>query len=109
MDYLVTDGWTACYDDPVTARAGESLVLSGREDIWDGHRWLWARDPSGREGWVPDALVEDGRARHDYSAMELSCAAGERLAGLEETHGWVLCRNVSGAIGWVPRRNLALA
>ncbi len=106
MIYRVTDAWQASYDDPVRLRAGEAVVLSGREDLWDGHRWLWGRDPAGREGWLPDSLIEAGRALRDYSAMELSCRPGEVLDALEETHGWVLCRNASGAEGWVPRRCL---
>lgn len=106
MQVEVIEGWTASYTNPVRVRAGEALVLDGREDLWDGHRWLWARGPDGREGWVPDSLVApDGTASRDYSALELTCDAGERLEAVEERHGWVLCRNAEGE-GWVPVRNL---
>ncbi|MGF1552901.1 MAG: SH3 domain-containing protein [Paracoccaceae bacterium] len=106
--YRVIVDWTASYADPITLAAGEGLTLTGAQEIWDGHRWLWARNAAGREGWVPDSLVEVGedgiRARSAYSAVELSCRRGERLEALEETHGWVRCRAESGATGWVPLR-----
>ena len=103
----------ASYPDPIRLRAGDSLRLSGAVDVWDGHRWLWAIGLDGREGWIPDDLVEGAEgeavARNDYAAIELSCAAGERLACLAERHGWALCRNAAGEEGWVPVRNLASA
>jgi len=43
MRCQVTEDWTATYPDPITLRAGEALVPDGREDLWDGHRWIWAR------------------------------------------------------------------
>jgi len=107
MRVIATDGWQASYADPVRVRAGAPLTLSGREDIWDGHRWLWARAADGRAGWVPDTLVSpEGRAVRAYSAMELSCVAGEEMEALEDIHGWTLCRNGAGAEGWVPSRHL---
>lgn len=99
---------TASYADPIVVRQGQPLELSGRVDVWDGHRWLWAAAPDGREGWVPDNLVAGPEARsvavRDYSAMELTCASGERLERLAETHGWVWCQNATGEKGWVPLR-----
>lgn len=111
MRYEVTLGWQASYDDPIRLRAGDAVVPDGRQERWEGHLWLWARGPDGREGWVPDDLLrrEAGGwfARRDYSAVELSCAAGQVLEGGEAGHGWVWCRSEGGGEGWVPRRNLA--
>jgi SH3-like domain-containing protein len=102
---------TASYADPIVVTQGQPLILSGRVDVWDGHRWLWATAADGREGWVPDSLIAGLEARpvadRDYSAMELTCAPGERLERLAETHGWVWCRNASGEKGLVPLRCFA--
>lgn len=103
---LVLADWTATYADPVRIAGGEVLVLTGREEVWDGHRWLWARAPDGREGWVPDTLVRDGRALRDFDARELTCRAGEAVTWLHATHGWAWCRAGDGREGWVPERCL---
>ncbi|QHQ34648.1 SH3 domain-containing protein [Algicella marina] len=111
MHYTVTRGWTATYSAPIEVRVGEKLVLSGKEDEWDGHRWLWARSEAGGEGWVPDSLPVSSEgttvARETYSAMELTCIPGELVTGLRQTHGWILCRRETGQVGWVPRSCLA--
>lgn len=108
--YRVRTAWTASYPTAIALRAGDPLQLDGRRDSWEGHIWLWAQAQDGRAGWIPNTLVDTtgGRttARADFDAMELSCAEGERLVGLEHGHGWVLCRNASGRTGWVPERCL---
>jgi hypothetical protein len=110
MIYTVTEDWTATYSDPINLTAKERVELTGRQDDWDGHIWLWAKSVAGLEGWIPDSLVEEvnglHRAREDYTAMELSCQAGEVIQGIKETHGWVLCQSPKGRIGWVPQKNL---
>lgn len=102
----------ASYADPIRVRRHDVIALSGRSEVWDGHRWLWARAPDGREGWIPDDLpVERSNemvADRDYSAVELTCGVHERMHVLERRHGWAWCRNMSGAQGWVPLRNLAI-
>jgi len=98
------------YSDPISVGRGDALVLDGREDLWDGHRWLWAVSPDGREGWVPDDLIGGPAgapaARFAYSAIELACKVRETVEMLSETHGWVWCRNAGGHEGWVPLRCL---
>lgn len=110
MIYRVKADWQASYPDPIRFSAGEALCLTGRQEEWDGHLWLWARAPDGREGWVPDTIARRTAAGciagADYSAAELTCRSGERLTGESETHGWVFCRAPDGRTGWVPRRNL---
>lgn len=110
----------ASYPDPVALRAGEPMRLTGREDVWDGWRRLWAVAEDGREGWVPDDLPAPaetcaaagdagGRratATRDYGAAELDCAPGDALAVLERRNGWALCRDARGAVGWIPLRRL---
>ena len=105
------------YPDPICVRAGDAVTLTGRRDIWDGHCWLWAEAEDGRAGWIPDDLVHPGlraaaagpaTAQRDYSALELSCAAGDVLTLIEERHGWAWCRNEQGESGWVPLGSLAI-
>ncbi len=108
---IVRESHNASYADPIAVGAGEPLTLTGREDDWDGHRWLWAVAPDGREGWVPDDLAVgqgDGHvAARDYTAIELTCTAGEVVDVVRESHGWAWCRAQDGREGWVPRRNLS--
>lgn len=108
--FRVLQAWKASYADPIIVRAGDVLTLTGRTDLWEGHLWLWARNAAGREGWVPDRLVdqdgETARAAFDYSAQELTCEAGSILSGTWHLNGWVWCRRADGAEGWVPEKQL---
>lgn len=111
MNFDVIENWQATYAEPIRLDAGEPIFLTGRQDSWDGHIWLWARSAAGLEGWIPDSLVAQGAAgpfaRENYTAVELTCQTGQVLAGEKEMHGWVFCRSQDGSAGWVPRRNLA--
>ncbi len=102
----VKEAHAASYADPIRVAAGAALTLTGREDIWDGHRWLWAVADDGREGWIPDDLVtdDDGRsvAARDYSAVELTCAVGDIVELQHQTHGWAWCQTAAGDEGWLP-------
>ncbi len=110
MKRLVIEEHRRSYSDPIALQKGETLKLSGREEIWDGHKWLWAQSGDGREGWIPDELaVRDGNrmiAAYDYSALELSVTPGEIVNAVRETHGWVWCRKESGEVGWLPTQVL---
>lgn len=101
----------ASYSDPIRLAKGGILRLTGRQELWDGHRWLWAVAEDGKEGWVPDTLIAGAGNRtiasRDYSAIELTCAAGDILDVAWETHGWALCRKSDGTEGWVPLANLS--
>ncbi|MCI5063469.1 MAG: SH3 domain-containing protein [Algiphilus sp.] len=108
--YRVTADWTATYPDPICLQRGDAFSLSGETFDWDGHTWIWARSGDGREGWIPDDLARRSegvlRAQEAFSAMELSCRAGEQLHGLKQRHGWVWCRHPDGRTGWVPHGRL---
>ena len=113
--WRVVKAHQATYADPITFGIGDKVNLTGRIDVWDGHRWLWAVAPDGREGWIPDSFVDGEVQRGDhfvsdiaYSAVELTCDVGEQLEGAGEMHGWVWARNSLGAEGWAPLRNLTL-
>ncbi len=108
---VVLEKHTASYADSIEVAKGAVVSPTGREDLWDGHRWLWAVAEDGREGWVPDDLIaetDDGTvASRDFSAIELTCAAGETVESLWQTHGWAWCRKGDGSEGWLPLRNLS--
>lgn len=108
---IVLEAHWASYADSIEVAKGAPLSLTGREDLWDGHRWLWAVAEDGRDGWVPDDLVTETDngpvAVRDFSAIELTCAAGEAVAFIRETHGWAWCRKDNGREGWVPLRCFA--
>lgn len=110
MRYAVTGNWAASYADPIRVLAGDILELSGREENWDGHVWLWAGCACGREGWIPDDLpIRLGKtvvAGADYSAVELTCQEGQIVRGLCQSHGWALCVSPEGVTGWVPLNHL---
>ena len=110
MNFRVLESWQATYADPIRLQVGDPVHLTGRQESWDGHIWLWARSSAGLEGWIPDCLIGDGEAgafaTEDYCAIELTCQVGQIIAGEKETHGWVFCRSVDGSAGWVPRKNL---
>ncbi len=109
--YGVIEGWTATYAEPIQVDAGQCLLLSGQTYDWDGNLWLWAKcADDGKEGWIPDDLpVErDGRkvSREAFSAIELTCSAGETVYGGVVRHGWVWCQAKDGRSGWVPVKHL---
>ncbi|WP_071795904.1 SH3 domain-containing protein [Natronohydrobacter thiooxidans] len=111
MKFKVTEDWKASYLDPICLQAGDLLYLTGRQDNWDGHIWLWAKSAGGLEGWIPDSIVRKTNtgyvATEDYTAAELTCRAGQVVTREKETHGWVFCRLPDGPVGWIPLKNLA--
>ena len=108
---FVLEAHDATYANPIAVAKGARLVLTGREDVWEGHRWLWAVAEAGGEGWIPDDLVietDDGPvASRDFSALELTCSAGEAVALIRQSHGWAWCRKDDGSEGWLPLKNLS--
>ncbi len=108
---VVLENHHASYAEPIKVDKGAVLSLTGREDVWDGHRWLWAVADDGGEGWVPDDLIieidERPVASRDFSAIELTCSAGDAVESIWQTHGWAWCRKCDGSEGWLPLGNLA--
>ena len=98
------------YADPIVVRAGDAIVATSRENIWDGHRWVWTR-AHGKEGWMSETLIrkegDTAVAETDYDAIELTCEVGAELAVSKEMLGWAWCTDASEQSGWVPLRCLA--
>ena len=108
---LVITPYSVFYADPISVNQGDAIALTGRTDNWQGHTWLWARASDGREGWVPDSLIDSpatGTAvvQFDYSAQELDCTKDEVLRVVKHTHGWTWCINRTGKERWVPDQHL---
>ncbi len=106
----VLDDYQAAYTDPITMKAGEPLILSGKEDNWHGWTWLWCTNQQGKSGWVPQDYIiqsaKDSVARCDYTAIELSVRSAEVLLVAQFESGWLWCTNQRGQSGWVPAENV---
>jgi hypothetical protein len=111
--FTVVESWEAAYPDPIRLKRGDVVHLTDRRDVWDGHVWLWAKSSSGREGWIPDSLIDPDAATpvaaEDYDATELTCQIGDIVVAQRLTHGWAHCRQSDGRTGWVPQKNLVPA
>lgn len=101
-DYQASD------PDPLIMRAGERLALGRRDSQWPAY--VWCTNRQGKGGWVPEAYLdrhgEQGIARRDYSAAELSAAAGEQLVLEGEAGGWYWATAPSGQSGWIPAEHV---
>ena len=104
MRGLVTQDYRAAYPDPLAMAAGERLVLGKRDPEFPG--WIWGTSAAGRSGWVPESYLDiqgtRGTARRDYTAAELTVAAGVELELLDFESGWYWAETKEGARGWVP-------
>jgi len=107
----VLASYVAAYADPITMKAGELLVLDGREDNWQGWTWLWCSNQQGKSGWVPQSYVKQTEqegyvALYDYNAKELSVQIGEALLVAQFESGWFWCSDQHGQSGWVPAEHV---
>lgn len=107
---MVIQAYTRVYENPIAFSRSEHLRVGKRDE--DNLQWVWCAASDAREGWVHESFLEidpDGlnaTGTRDYTALELSVAAGERLEGIEHAGGWWFARNASGTTGWVPLQNL---
>jgi hypothetical protein len=104
----VITAWKASRADPIRLEADDPVIVGRRDETWPDYRWCTG--PDGREGWVPDAIVEEGPAgwvaARGYSAAELTVATGDTVEAIEFLADWWWCRADDGAQGWVPDRVL---
>jgi len=108
---IVREAYSGQYNDPIRFRAGETVQV-GQADP-DYPEWYWCRGPDGREGWVHASLLslhaDAAVGLEDYSARELTVAAGEGGRVLRVLGGWVLLELDDGRTGWVPEHIVAAA
>lgn len=101
------------YPDPIAVEAGDPLAEdpAGAETT-DLVGWVWRRGPDGRAGWTPTAWIETvgGKERiaRDFTAIELTVRAGDRLTLLWSESGFAWARTAAGEEGWLPHGALAL-
>lgn len=95
------------YRDPISVRAGDMVAIDREKtQATDLFGWLWCRGADGREGWTPEAWLEqvgdNARIKRDFSALELDVVEGERLIALFGESGFIFARKSNGEEGWVP-------
>lgn len=106
----VTEAHVTSDPNPVRFRAGDTLSVGHRDQVWTAY--IWGTDQAGRSGWVPASFLRidpDGEtavALRDYDSTELTVGRGQLLDVLGEVGGWYLCRTEAGMSGWVPGTSL---
>lgn len=107
-DFIVGEAYAAQYGDPIALQQGDRVEVQ-RADA-EFTEWLWCRGPNAKEGWVDRSFLSQASgaatALSDYSAKELTVAAGERGRRIRLLDGWASVKLDGGRIGWVPERVL---
>lgn len=89
--------------------AGDRVRVGADDPEFPG--WRWCTGPDGRQGWVPQQLLQlqDSYAtvRGDYTTQELSVAAGAEVVVHRVLAGWVWVSVQDGQAGWVPQTCIA--
>lgn len=97
------------FPDPIRLRRGDVVTVGPEYDGpegWSG--WILCGIAGQQDGWVPAQVIAVtqpgmGIMTEDYSARELTTAAGDRLTGTRIVNGWLWASRLSdGATGWVP-------
>ena len=101
------------YEDPISLKAGERVLIdSVKTKETDILGWSWCTGPDGRQGWVPTAWIthQDGAGKivRDFSALELTVQAGDRVTLHHSESGFVFVTHENGSVGWVPDACLQL-
>jgi hypothetical protein len=95
---------------PLIAKEGDIVEGKERETEYEG--WLWCRNRSQVEAWVPKTLLESTlESGHfqflkDYNSRELTIDEGQEVIVLNEESGWAWVRTTLGDEGWIPLENL---
>lgn len=90
--------------DPIRLEPGDEISTGPVDSVWPG--WVWASDRDGRDGYVPEQILEplgEGKfaAIEAYDPAVLTIRRGDKLESLKQIHGWHWCRNETGSEGWV--------
>ncbi len=100
----VNRAYVAQYPNPIEVASGAKVRVGREDNEFPG--WRWCTAPDGREGWVPVALLSitgtEATVLQNYSARELTVAAGEEVEVEETRHDWLRVRNAEGQRGWIP-------
>jgi len=105
---MVREAYAAQYRDPIAFRRGD-LIQVQRADA-EFTEWLWCRGPDGKEGWVHRSFLSQPSGQavavSDYSAKELTVAAGAEARMIRILDGWAFVELDGSEVGWVPERVL---
>ena len=101
---VVIETYTAQYNNPIAFRAGETVAVQRADP--DFPEWFWCRGPDDKEGWVHFSYLSqttgEATALRDYSAQELTVAAGDEARLICTLGGWAELALNNGRVGWVP-------
>lgn len=105
---IVREAYAAQYGDPIAFREGDPIQVQRADPEFT--EWLWCRGPDEKEGWVHRSFLSQSSgpavALSDYSAKELTVAAGEQVRMIRVLDGWALVELDGSGAGWVPERIL---
>lgn len=105
---MVREAYAAQYGDPIAFRHGDPIQVQWSDAEFT--EWLWCRGPDEKEGWVHRSFLSQSGGRavavSDYSAKELTVAAGEQARMIRVLDGWALVELDGSEVGWVPERVL---
>jgi SH3-like domain-containing protein len=103
---VIIESYRAQYGDPIGFRTGETVDVQRADSEFP--EWFWCRRPDGKEGWVHFSYLSQttGRATAvcDYSAQELTVAAGDEASLIRALGGWAYLALNDGRFGWVPAK-----
>lgn len=106
----MTKDYECAYNNPISVKKGELLIMYQEDTQWLG--WVWCESQEMIKGWVPKNIIVTQGTNHfalkDYDATELTSKVGERLEIIDFESGWCLCKNSQGKIGWIPEENIAI-
>lgn len=91
--------------EPLRLSPGDQVAVGPADRAWPG--WVWASDRDGRDGYVPESILEplgEGvfAVTEEFDPAVLTIRRGDRLTSLKQIHGWHWCRKeASGETGWV--------
>ena len=104
----VREAYAAQYGDPIAFRRGDPVQVQRADTEFT--EWLWCRGPNEKEGWVHRSFLSQSSGRavavSDYSAKELTVAAGEQARVIRVLDGWAFVELDGSEVGWVPERVL---
>jgi SH3-like domain-containing protein len=105
---IVREAYAAQYGDPIAFREGDPIQVQRADPEFT--EWLWCRGPSEKEGWVHRSFLSQfsgpAVALSDYSAKELTVAAGAQVRVNRVLDGWAFVELGGSGAGWVPERVL---
>ena len=106
----IVQEYAAQYPDPISVHAGDRVRVGADDPEFPG--WRWCTGPDGREGWVPEQLLQwqgaDAVVREDYTARELSLPAGVEVVVHRVLAGWAWISTQDGRTGWVPQSSIGV-